>query len=268
MHPEVASVARVVDKLNALLGDAPPVAITLGSGLGPVEDRCEVIARVPVADLGLPVSTVVGHAGEVVRGRLGKTEVVLFSGRIHLYEGYSPGEVVRYVRALHEWGVEKLVLTCSAGSLHAHVKPGALVLITDHINLMGMNPLVGPVLSGTRFPSLEGAYDQQIRDGLHRSAAQLGIRLHEGIYAAMLGPAYETPAEIRLLQVLGADLVGMSTVPEVLAAARIGMTTAGVAVVSNLGTGITDETVDHSAVTEVAGRAAVNLASVFEGWLS
>lgn len=267
---EGARVSHVVEALRSELGGPPAAVITLGSGLGPVVDRLEVQARVPTTELGLPRSTVPGHAGEVVRGTLGGTDVVLLSGRVHAYEGHPLTTLVRYVRAVHAWGTPRLVLTCSAGSARESMPPGSLVLLSDHVNLMGGNPLVGAGF-GERFPDAARAHDPTLRKELRAAADQAGVTLHDGVYAAFLGPSYETAAEVRMLRVFGADLAGMSTVPELLAACALGLPTAAVAVVSNFGAGVgPGGEVDHAAVTQVAGKAAVSLADVFEraaaGW--
>lgn len=265
MHPEVPLVGQVADALNAQLGAAPETAIVLGSGLAPVVARCTEEASVAAVEVGLPPSTVAGHAGRIVKGTLGGAAVALVSGRVHLYEGYTPSEVVRYVRALAAWGVTRLVLTNSAGGLSYRLKPGDLVLVSDHINLLGTNPLVGPVYGeGERFPDITQAYDPTLRQVLRKAADRCGVRLKPGVYAAVTGPNYESPAEGRFLLTIGADVVGMSTVPEVLAAAEIGLPTAAIAVVSNLAAGMGGGPVDHSGVTDVAGQAAEQLAAVFE----
>lgn len=264
-HPEHAPVQAAAEALRQHFGDAPPTAIVLGSGLGPVVDR--VVGAVPVgfAALGLPTSGVVGHAGRVVRGTLGGHEVAVLSGRVHLYEGWTAGEVVRGVRALGAWGVRHLVLTCSAGGISAGLEPGALVALCDHVNLMGDNPLRGPLYGDTRFPDLQRAYDARLRRVLLDVARERGVPMAEGVYAAMMGPSYETPAEIRMLRAMGADVVGMSTVPEILAAAQLGLTTAAIAVVSNRAAGLGGGAeLTHDEVTEISGRAAVRLADVLE----
>jgi purine-nucleoside phosphorylase len=262
MTDEVARIEAVADALQRELGNAPPTVITLGSGLGRLVERAEVLARVPTRGLGLPPSTVAGHAGEAIRARIGTAEVLLLSGRIHAYEGYSFNEVVRYVRAVHRWGVGQVLLTCSAGSTRVDLSPGMLTLMSDHINLMGGNPLVGPVLEGTRFPDASKAHDASLRASLQAAASAVGVELPDAVYVALLGPAYETAAEVRMWRALGADLIGMSTVPELLAAARVGLRAAAIAVVSNYGAGVGEGEVDHESVTRVAGEAALRLADV------
>jgi inosine/guanosine/xanthosine phosphorylase family protein len=264
MNDESARIDAVAQALREAFGAPPPTAVTLGSGLGPVVERAVVERRVPTPELGLPASTVPGHAGEAVLGTLGGARVLLLSGRVHAYEGYSFAEVVRYVRALRRWGVRRILLTCSAGALRRDLPPGTLTVLRDHLNLMPGNPLIGPVIEGERFPDAAHAHDPGLRRALIAAAEAAGVPLPEAVYAGLIGPAYETAAEVRMLGLLGADLVGMSTVPEVLAAARIGLPVAAVAVVSNYGAGVGDEAVDHASVTAVAGRAAVALADVFE----
>jgi len=264
MHPEAVHVGTATQLLREHLGDPPALAIVLGSGLGPVVERVDIRARADYATLGIPDSTIVGHENRAYRGRLGGAEVVVLSGRIHLYEGFDPGVVVRAVRAVHGWGVGKLVLTCSAGGIADGFDPGRVVAVSDHINLQGLNPLTGPSWNGNRFPDLSKVHDVGMRDVFHRVARENGIELGEGVYAGMNGPGYETPAEIRMLRTCGADLVGMSTVPELLAAAQLGLPAAALAVVSNRAAGLDESVLDHHEVTEVAGRAARSLAVLLE----
>jgi purine-nucleoside phosphorylase len=264
MHAEEAPVNQVVERLTALLGPAPPTAIVLGSGLGPVVDRMKIEAQGPFEAFSLPISTVRGHASRVIRGRLGDAPVVVLSGRVHLYEGYSADQVVRGVRALHRWGVKRLILTCSVGGISAGLEPGSLVLLSDHINFQGDNPLRGEAWGATRFPDLTFGYHPELRGSLREAARRVGVSLADGVYAAMMGPSYETPAEIRMLRTIGADVVGMSTVSEILAAAQVGLPAAAVAVVSNRAAGLTGAPLTHEEVTDIAGRAASGLASLLE----
>ncbi len=267
-HAEAIPVARAVAALIDRFGQEPPeVAIVLGSGLGPVKDLLDLEASAKFSEVGLPDSGVVGHSGELRIGRLGGRRVALLCGRVHLYEGHGPGVVVRAVRAMYGWGVRGLVLTNSAGSVHANLPPGSLVRVTDHINLMGANPLVGPAW-GVRFPSPDPLYEGPLGQAVAAAAERVGVPMTAGVYAAMLGPSYESAAEIRMVRTIGGDLVGMSTVPEALAAIALGMDVAAVAVVSNFATGVTPEPVAHEMVTKVAGEAAVGLARVFEAALA
>lgn len=264
MHPEEGPVSAIAQAMQEQLGDAPPVAMVLGSGLGGLVDRIDVRRSVPSSELGLPQSTVSGHAGRLLVGSLGGTDVAVLSGRVHLYEGYSPSEVVRYVRALHRWGVKRLLLTCSAGGMTEGMVPGTLALVTDHINMQGRSPLTGLKWGPERFPDMGTAYDPQMRADLAETAAELGIPLREGVYVAMMGPAYETPAEIKMARICGADLVGMSTVPEVLAAVEAGFTVAALSVVSNLAAGMSGEPLTHEEVSVIAGRVGQQVADLFE----
>jgi len=258
MHPESAPVAAAAAALAARFGPAPKTAITLGSGLGLLVDAMEEATSAPYEEVGLPAAGVAGHAGVAHVGLLGGHRILAFAGRKHLYEGISPGQVVRYVRAAHAWGVERLVLTCSVGGIRPGLGSGHLVVVHDHLNFQRTNPLVGPAF-GTRFPDLSTAYDEHLRHALLAAAQEAGAPVHEGILAAMNGPAYETPAEVRMLGQLGADIVGMSTVPEILAAAEIGLTACVLAVVSNPAAGLGDAPLSHDDVTETANAAGQSM---------
>lgn len=201
MHPEEKPVSEIVAHLEHKFGAAPPIAVVLGSGLGGVTERLEVIAEEEYPALGLPDSTVPGHAGRAVLGALGGVNHLLMCGRVHLYEGYSGAEVVRSVRALHRWGIKRLILTNSCGCITEGLRPGSLVLLNDHLNLQGVNPLTGPAWA-TRFPDMSFTYSPSMRELFRRGAAEIGMELSEGVYAAMHGPSYETPAEIRMAKVL------------------------------------------------------------------
>lgn len=262
-HPEVVEVGKAAEALEAALGPAPGLAIVLGSGLGAVVDRFANPQSLASTEANFPQSTVAGHAGRLVRGELGGVGVVAVSGRVHMYEGLPFAHVVRGVRALYAWGVRRIVFTASVGGITEGLDPGELMLVRDHINLQGRNPLTGPAY-GTRFPDLTEAYDPQMCDVLLDAADATGVLLHEGIYAAMPGPSYETPAEIRMLRTIGADVVGMSTVPEVIAANEIGMPAAAIAVVSNRAAGLAGHPLTHDEVTESAHNVAVGLAALFE----
>ncbi|NCG21633.1 MAG: purine-nucleoside phosphorylase [Rhodobacterales bacterium] len=261
MHPEEPAVNAVVVRLRQTFGAPPTAAVVLGSGLGPVSDRLTDVVSADFEQLGIPGSTVPGHAGRVMVGMLGDTRTAIISGRLHLYEGHDPNVVVRYVRAMKAWGVSKLLLTCSVGGIASGLHPGTMVLITDHINMQHTNPLQGPAY-GKRFPDMGQAYNPAMRKSLAEHASQLGLSLPTGILAAMPGPCYETPAEVRMLRTLGADVVGMSTVPEVIAAAAIDMDTAVVAVVSNRAAGLADAELTHDEVTETAKLVAHSLADL------
>jgi purine-nucleoside phosphorylase len=242
----------------------PELGIVLGSGLGAFAGSLIHSLRVPYSNLpGFPTSTAVGHAGELVIGTLGANgrraaDLVVMSGRFHLYEGYTPQQVTSGMRLFRELGVKRVVLTNAAGGINPAFATGALVLISDHINLQGVNPLAGPNdgALGPRFPDMTEAYSGALRQAAHETAEELGIAVHEGVYAAMLGPSYETPAEIRFLKAIGADLVGMSTVAEAIAANHMGMDVLGISCVTNLAAGLSGEKLDHAEVLEVGRRVS------------
>jgi len=231
----------------------PRIAVVLGSGLGAFAEELEHAIVIPYEDIpGWPRATAVGHAGKLVFGRLGELEVAVMSGRAHLYEGYSPAEVVLGVRALAELGARSFVLTNAAGGIDLSLKRGGLVLIADHINLQGTNPLVGPndETLGPRFPDMSEAYSARYRQIAWQVAAELGMEISEGVYAAVLGPNYETPAEIRCLRAIGADMVGMSTVPEVIALNHMGLKVLAISCVTNMAAGILPQKIHHEEVLE------------------
>lgn len=261
MHPEQGPVADVARRMRDRFGAPPAVAVVLGSGLGGLVARMDAVERAPYTELGLPQSTVAGHASELVWGRLSDRPLAVLSGRVHIYEGRAPAEVVRYVRALHLWGVRALLLTNSVGGITDGFDPGTLLIVTDHLNFQGTNPLIGPAYAD-RFPDLSRAYDPGLQQILTRSAAAVGIEVRRGVLAAMLGPSYETPAEIRMLRTLGADVVGMSTVPEVIAAAEIGLRCAVLSLVSNYAAGMTGNPLTHEEVTGAARAAGDRLGAL------
>ncbi|MGH7540985.1 MAG: purine-nucleoside phosphorylase [Gemmatimonadota bacterium] len=237
-----------------LRGREPRVAITMGSGLGGLAGAIEDALEIPYAALpGWPRPTVEGHAGRLVTGTLGGVAVLGLSGRVHLYEGGDPARTGFYVRVLGELGVPILFLSNAAGAIRPGWEPGDLMLIADHLNLQFRSPLVGPRVEGeTRFPDMTAAYDGRLRAGVREAARELGIELHEGVYAALPGPSYETPAEIRMLERLGADAVGMSTVPEVLVARARGIRCVGVSCLTNYAAGVRPEPLVHEEVMETA----------------
>lgn len=264
--PEPAAYTDAAHALAETFGAPPALAVVLGSGLGFLVDRLAEARKVPHAALGLPAPGIAGHAGVVAAGRLGGARVLLLSGRVHLYEGWSAAQVALPTRALAAWGVSTVIYTNAAGSCRPDWPPGTLVRLVDHINMTGDNPLVGPNLDalGPRFPDLSRAYDPALGRRIDELAARLGVPLQRGVYAAMRGPSYETAAEVRMLGRLGADLVGMSTVPEVIAAVHAGLRVAAFSVVSNLGTGLVDEVADHAAVTRVVEAASAPLGRLIE----
>jgi purine-nucleoside phosphorylase len=225
--------------------------IVLGSGLGPLAEAVAVERSVSFADAGLPVSSVPGHAGTFVFGTLGKSEVVLMMGRPHLYEGHAPREVTAGVRWMARHGVRRMILTNAAGTLNPDFPPGRWMMIADHLNLTGSSPL-----QGADFIDLSSAYDPAWRGEFRAAALAAGMTLHEGVYAGLRGPQYETPAEIRMLRVLGADAVGMSTVLEVIQARALGLPVAAFSCLTNWAAGISTTPLDHMQVLETGKSAA------------
>jgi len=231
----------------------PKIAVVLGSGLGAFADESEERVDIAYADIpSWPRSTAQGHAGKLVLGKLAGLETAVMSGRVHLYEGWTPQQATYGVRVLASMGVRGIVFTNAAGGINMTLERGGLVLISDHINLQGCNPLVGANDDklGPRFPDMSEAYNKAYRQKAHVVAQHLGIPLTEGVYAAMLGPSYETPAEVRYLRCIGADLVGMSTVPEVIVANHMGIRVLGISCVTNLAAGILPQKINHEEVLE------------------
>lgn len=255
---------RAAEQVRARLGDrlAPEVAIVLGSGLGPLADEVADRVAIDYAELdGFPVSTVRGHAGRLVLGSLGGRRVAVMQGRAHLYEGHDVAALRVPIRTLRALGAETLLVTNAAGSLDVEVGPGRLMALTDHINMMGTNPLIGPNDDrvGPRFLPVADAYDPELLAVLLRAAEREAIALARGVYLAVTGPSFETPAEIRAFGVLGADAVGMSTVPEVLIARHCGLRVAAVSAITNLAEGLGEEPLTHDGTLAAAARAGEDL---------
>ena len=235
----------------------PQIALVLGSGLGAFADEFENATKIPYAEIPhFPKSTAIGHAGQLVVGMVGDIPIVGMQGRVHLYEGYSAHEVSFPVRVFSRMGVKAAILTNAAGGIKREFVQGQLVVIKDHINLQGVSPLTGPndERFGPRFPDMTVAYDRRFREISVGEGNRNRIGLYEGVYAALPGPSYETPAEIRYLRGIGADLVGMSTVPEVIAARHSGIRVLGISCVTNAAAGILDQPLDHKEVLETAER--------------
>ncbi|MFP4622718.1 MAG: purine-nucleoside phosphorylase [Gemmatimonadota bacterium] len=260
---------RASEYLRKRLRATPSVALILGSGLGELAERVEDPVVVSYADIpGFAPSTVVGHAGRLVAGRLEGVEVLAFQGRYHAYEGHDPAELATPVRTARSLGARTLIVTCAAGGVNRAYGPGTLMLLSDHLNLMARNPLVGSVREGeTRFPDMTDPYDPGLRRLAMAVAGAEGIGVTEGVYAAVLGPSYETPAEIRMLATLGADAVGMSTVPEVIAARAGGMRVLGIALITNAAAGITGAPLDHEEVIAAGVEAAERFQRLVRGVL-
>ncbi len=237
--------------------DKPGIGLILGSGLGAFADTLGTATRIPYADIPhWPCSTVEGHAGQLVIGEYEGAAVAVMQGRVHLYEGYAPWEVVFPTRVLSLLGCQSLIVSNAAGAINRELAPGDLMLIGDHMNFQGTNACIGANVDdlGPRFHDMTYAYDREYRRLARQAAERLGINLREGVYAAMLGPSYETPAEITMLERAGADAVGMSTVPEVTAARHAGMRVVGVSCISNMAAGVLDEPLDHNDVMATAER--------------
>jgi purine-nucleoside phosphorylase len=255
------------EALRRRLGAVPEVAIVLGSGLGRLTARLEEPRRIPYQEIpGFPTTTVVGHQGELVAGTLGGTPVLVQSGRFHLYEGHTADTVALPVRVMAALGVRTLILTNAAGGIRRTFTRGALMMIADHVNLTFRNPLIGPVLPGEeRFPDMSDPYDGELRLRAREVARQRGIALEEGVYLQLLGPSYETPAEVRMAERLGADAVGMSTAVEVIAARARGMRCLAFSTITNPAAGLTGERLSHAEVMEVAARVSGDLERLVEG---
>ena len=256
------SAAQLILKRTPL---RPTIGLVLGSGLGAFADALSDATRVPYADIpSFPQSTAIGHAGRLVIGNAGSVAVAAMQGRVHQYEGYTAQEVAFPIRVFARMGIRAVILTNAAGGINLGYSQGALVLIRDHINLQGTNPLVGANDDrfGVRFPDMTRAYSRAYREIAREEAAKLNIMLHEGVYAALLGPSYETPAEIEYLRRIGADLVGMSTVAEVIAARHMELNVLAISCVTNMAAGILDQPLSHAEVMETGERVKSTLESL------
>jgi len=257
------SAAQLILKRTSL---RPKIGLVLGSGLGAFADSLTDATPVPYADIpSFPQSTAIGHAGRLVIGKAGEVAVAAMQGRVHLYEGYTVQQVVIPIRVFARMGIRAVILTNAAGGINLEYSQGALVLIRDHINLQGTNPLVGAndERFGVRFPDMTQAYSRAYRQIAREEASKLNIILHEGVYVALLGPSYETPAEIEYLRRIGADLVGMSTAAEAIAARHSGLDVLAISCVTNMAAGILDQPLSHSEVMETGERVK----STFEALL-
>ena len=236
----------------------PAVAVILGSGLGGLANAIENAVRIPFGDIpGFPEATVVGHEGAAIVGNLGERDVVALSGRFHMYEGHPAALAAFPVRVFHAMGVRELFISNAAGGISSRLAVGDLMMISDHLNLMGANPLVGAAQEGeTRFPDMTDAYDPGLRKVLRTTAEKLDMPLREGVYAGLLGPSYETPSEVKMLRLLGADAVGMSTVPEVIMARALGIRVAGISCITNAAAGVTGSALSHAEVLETTRRVS------------
>lgn len=244
---------------------SPKIAVILGSGLSGFASQLENVKSIKYKDIpSFPQSTVSGHKGELLRGFLGGKEVICLNGRFHLYEGHNHEVIAKVIRILKELGVEKLIVTNAAGSLNTELAPGSLMLINDHINFSGKNPLIGANDDnyGPRFPSMNDAYSAKLREKCHKIAKKQGINLKEGVYLMVLGPNFETKAEIRAFSILGADAVGMSTVPEVISATHCAIEVLGISVITNYAAGIMNNNPSHQETLEEANKASQKLTNL------
>lgn len=251
--------------LRAKVADVPEIALILGSGLGDLADTVLDAVRIPYGEIPhFPVSAVEGHAGNLVFGTFSGKKVVFMQGRVHYYEGWSPDEVTFSVRALKLLGVDKILITNAAGGINPDFKPGDLMLIADHLNLTGYNPLRGDndERFGPRFPDMSHAYDPWMRERIIEAAREMNVPLKSGVYAGFAGPCYETPAEVRMAGVLGGDAVGMSTVPETIVANHMGMKVGGVSCISNLAAGISPHRLNHEEVKATANLVRETFAAL------
>lgn len=253
---EYAQIQEAADYILGKLKTKPEIGMVLGSGLGVLAEELENPISIPYEDIPhFPVSTVEGHHGRMVIGQLSGKHVLVMQGRFHYYEGYDLDQVVMPVRVMKLCGIDNLIVTNAAGGVNLNFVPGDLVVLKDHINIAGINPLRGANLKefGPRFNDMSYAYNQDMIKLAHDKAVDLGFRMQEGVYAFMTGPSYETPAEIRMLRTIGVDVVGMSTVPEVITAVHCGMKILGISCITNMAAGVLNQPLDHSEVMETAG---------------
>jgi purine-nucleoside phosphorylase len=260
-------IAETAGWLRQRHGEAPAVAIVLGSGLGGFTDAMKEAVACAYADVpNWPASAVIGHAGQLVVGTVAGKRVAALSGRVHYYEGHDLRTVTFAIRAMASFGVRTLILTNAAGGINLDFKPGTLMLMDDHINLMGSNPLVGPNEDrfGPRFPDMTEVYSRRLRELAMAAAAHVSVPLARGVYVAVHGPSYETPAEIRAFRTLGADAVGMSTVPEAIVARHMGMEVLGISCITNPAAGVLPQPLVHDEVMEVARRVRGQFSALLE----
>ncbi|EIT87272.1 purine nucleoside phosphorylase [Fictibacillus macauensis ZFHKF-1] len=254
--------------IESKLSNKPTIGLVLGSGLGILADEIQNPVMIPYNEIPeFPVSTVEGHAGQLVIGELEGKQVIAMQGRFHFYEGYSLEKVTFPIVVMKALGVETVLVTNAAGGINTSFEAGDLMLITDHINQVGDNPLIGPndPTRGVRFPDMSEAYTKRLQDVARSVATSLSISLQEGVYVANSGPSYETPAEIRMLRTLGGDAVGMSTVPEVIVARHAGMEVLGLSCISNMAAGILDQPLTHDEVMETTERVKANFLGLVKG---
>ena len=268
--PMINAINEAASFIRAKSSLQPEVGVILGSGLGDVVDAVDIEVAIPYGDIpGARASTVLGHQGRLILGRANGTPVAIMQGRVHFYEGYEMDEVMFLARVLGRLGIKKLVVTNAAGGINTSYVAGDLMLISDHINFMGVNPLRGPNVEdlGVRFPDMTEAYPESLRNMAREVAAELGLQLKEGVYLALSGPTYETPAEIRAFRILGADAVGMSTVPEVIAASHMQIPVLGISCITNMAAGILKQKLSHVEVMETTQRVQKEFTAMVLGVL-
>lgn len=266
----LTELSEAVSAVRSRTQIVPAVGVVLGSGLGAWADSLSSLVRIPYGEIPrMPRSTVIGHAGNLCLGLANGVPVACLQGRVHLYEGHDPERVVFGVRLLARLGCRAVLLTNAAGGLAPEFTPGDLMLVSDHLNLMGKNPLSGPNLDelGPRFPDMTDAYEPALRQAAREAAAETGTTLHEGVYAGLLGPTYETPAEIRMLATLGASAVGMSTVPEVIALRHMRVPAAAISCITNMAAGISKTKLDHSEVEATARMTRDRFTALLSAWV-
>ncbi|GED29506.1 purine-nucleoside phosphorylase [Brevibacillus centrosporus] len=264
----MANFHEAVAYIQPKLEEKPTIGLVLGSGLGVLADEIENPVIIPYNEIpGFTVSTVVGHKGQLVIGKLQGKQVVAMQGRFHFYEGHGLDAVVFPIRVMKLLGVETIIVTNAAGGINENYDPGNLMLISDHINMTFRNPLIGPNDDemGARFPDMSEAYSKELRQIAKQVASEQGIELREGIYVGLLGPSYETPAEIRMLRILGGDAVGMSTVPEVIVARHMGVKVLGISCISNMAAGILEQPLSHDEVMETTEKVKTQFLALVNG---
>ncbi|HET6668896.1 MAG TPA: purine-nucleoside phosphorylase [Pyrinomonadaceae bacterium] len=268
LYARAEQAARTIRSRTSL---EPQVALVLGSGLGGFADEFADAVAIPYGEIpGFATSTAEGHAGRLVVGKVGLVPVIAMQGRVHFYEGYTLEEVTFPIRVFKLLGIKRLILTNAAGGIDIELSQGALMVISDHLNLMGVNPLRGPndERFGPRFPDLSEAYSRDLQQQVVEVARNLGVEIRRGIYAALAGPSYETPAEIHMLRACGADAVGMSTVPETIVARHMGIEVLGISCITNMAAGISDEPINHAEVMETGRRVKDTFTKLLRGVIS
>ncbi len=258
---------EAAEYLKSKINNNPKIAIVLGSGLSSLADIVENKIEIDYKDIpGFSVSTVVGHAGKIVSGNINGVSVFIMQGRIHFYEGYKIDEVVLPIRVMKAIGIEKLILTNSSGAVNTEYTPGDLVILNDHINLTGLNPLIGKNMDefGPRFPDMSSVYDKELINKIREIGNNLNLNLKEGVYAWMTGPSYETPSEVKMIRILGGDVVGMSTAPEAIVANHQGMKVAAISCATNMAAGILQQPLNHKEVVETAKSVESKMISLLK----